>query len=84
MTEMLLTYALGRGLEDYDMPIVRSVVRDAAGKNYKFSSLVVGVVKSAPFQMRSKKLQDGDSKVVAGNIVDRPAIQTSADNQVNK
>jgi Protein of unknown function (DUF1592)/Protein of unknown function (DUF1588)/Protein of unknown function (DUF1585)/Protein of unknown function (DUF1595)/Protein of unknown function (DUF1587)/Cytochrome C oxidase, cbb3-type, subunit III len=62
MTEMLLTYALGRGLEDYDMPVVRSIVRDAAGKNYKFSSLVVGVVKSAPFQMRLKKLQENDSK----------------------
>ena len=62
MTEMLLTYALGRGLEDYDMPVVRSIVRDAAGKNYKFSSLVLGVVKSAPFQMRLKKLQENDSK----------------------
>jgi len=65
MTEMLLTYAVGRGLEDDDMPIVRSVVRDAAAKNYKFSSLVLGVVKSAPFQMRSKKLQDDDNKAVA-------------------
>jgi hypothetical protein len=62
MTEMLLTYGLGRGLEDYDMPVVRSIVRDAAGKNYKFSSLVLGVVKSAPFQMRLKKLQENDSK----------------------
>jgi mono/diheme cytochrome c family protein len=63
MTEMLLTYALGRGIEDYDMPVVRSIVKDAAGKNYKFSSLVLGVVKSAPFQMRLKKLQENDSKV---------------------
>ena len=62
MTEMLLTYALGRGLEDYDMPVVRSIVRDATGKNYKFSSLVLAVVKSAPFQMRLKKLQENDSK----------------------
>jgi hypothetical protein len=66
MTEMLLTYALGRGLEDYDMPVVRSIVRDAAGKNYRFSSLVLGVVKSAPFQMRLKKL-DSDGQAVADN-----------------
>ena len=65
MTEMLLTYAVGRGLEDYDMPVVRTIVKDAAGKNYSFSSLVLGVVKSAPFQMRSKKLQDNDIKAVA-------------------
>ena len=67
MTEMLMTYAIGRGLEDYDMPVVRSIVRDAAGKNYKFSSLVLGVVKSAPFEMRLKRLQDSDNKAVAGN-----------------
>src|SRR3989441_13150084 len=57
MTEMLLTYALGRGLEDYDMPVVRSIARDAAGKNYKFSSLVLGIVKSVPFQMRAKRFE---------------------------
>jgi len=66
MTEMLLTYASGRGLEDYDMPVVRSIVREASGKNYRFSSLVLGVVKSAPFQMRLKKL-DNDGQAVADN-----------------
>ena len=55
MSEMLLTYALGRGLEYYDMPAVRSIVRDAARTNYRFSSLVLGVVTSAPFQTRVKK-----------------------------
>jgi hypothetical protein len=54
MTEMLMTYGLGRGLEYYDMPTIRSVVKDAARSNYRFSSLVVGVVKSAPFQMKTK------------------------------
>ena len=54
MTEMLMTYGLGRGLEYYDMPTVRSVVKDAARSNYRFSSLVLGVVKSAPFQMKTK------------------------------
>jgi hypothetical protein len=78
MTEMLLTYALGRGLEDYDMPIVRSIERDAAAKQYKFSSLILGVVKSAPFQMRLKKLQDNESKPIADNVVNGRAVQESA------
>jgi hypothetical protein len=51
-TNRLLTYALGRGLEYYDMPTVRKIVREAAASNYRFSSLVLGVVKSIPFQMR--------------------------------
>jgi hypothetical protein len=54
LTEKLLTYAVGRGLKYYDMPAVRSIDRDAAHTNYKFSSLVLGIVKSAPFQMRMK------------------------------
>ena len=52
MTEKMLTYALGRGLEFYDMPAVRAVTRGAADERYRFSSLVLGVVKSAPFQTR--------------------------------
>jgi hypothetical protein len=55
VTEKLLTYALGRGVEYQDMPLVRSIVRDAAGSNYRFSSLVLGIVKSAPFQMNMKE-----------------------------
>lgn len=54
VTEKLLTYALGRGAEYYDMPTVRSVVREAAPVNYKLTSLIVGIVKSAPFQMNMK------------------------------
>jgi len=50
--EKLLVYALGRPSEAYDAPAVRQVLRGAATNNYKFSDLVVGVVKSAPFQMR--------------------------------
>ena len=49
-TEKLLTYALGRGVEYYDMPAVRSIIRDAAPGQYRWSSLVMGVVRSAPFQ----------------------------------
>jgi hypothetical protein len=52
MTEKLLTYALGRGLEHYDMPVVRGIVRNAAKNNYRFSTLVLGIVKSTPFQMK--------------------------------
>jgi hypothetical protein len=51
-TEKLLTYALGRRVEYFDMPAVRAVVRDAARQNYRFSSLVTGIVKSVPFQMK--------------------------------
>jgi hypothetical protein len=52
MTEKLLTYALGRGLEHYDMPVVRSIVRNAEKQDYKFSALVFNIVKSAPFQLK--------------------------------
>ena len=52
MTEKLLTYALGRGLEFYDMPAVRTITGQAARNDYHFSSLVLGVVNSMPFQMR--------------------------------
>ncbi len=50
--EKLLTYALGRGLEYYDRPTVRSIAREASRDNYKISALVLGVVRSSPFQMR--------------------------------
>ena len=58
VTEKLLTYALGRGVEYQDMPLVRSIVRDAAASNYQFSSLVLGIVKSPPFQMNMKNDHD--------------------------
>jgi hypothetical protein len=51
-TEKLMTYALGRGLEYYDMPTARAVVRAAADDDYRFSALVLGIVASEPFQMR--------------------------------
>jgi mono/diheme cytochrome c family protein len=54
LTEKLMIYGLGRGLEHYDMPVVRAVVRDAAREDYRFSSLILGIVKSTPFQMRRK------------------------------
>jgi mono/diheme cytochrome c family protein len=54
VTEKLLTYALGRGLEYYDAPAVRAIVRNAARDEYRFSSLILGVVQSAPFRMRTR------------------------------
>ena len=54
-TEKLMTYALGRGVEYYDMPAIRAILRDAAKDNYRFSSILMGVIKSAPFQMKMKR-----------------------------
>jgi len=54
MTEKLLTYALGRGLEYYDAPTVRMIAREAARSDYRFSALVLGITKSVPFQMRGR------------------------------
>jgi hypothetical protein len=55
ITEKLLMYAVGRETKYYDMPVVRTIMRDAAGDHYRFSELVLGIVKSAPFQMRMKE-----------------------------
>lgn len=52
LSEKLLTYALGRGVESYDAPAIRSVVRNARAKDYRFSSMITGIVSSTPFQMR--------------------------------
>ena len=49
-----MTYALGRGVEYFDMPVIRQIVKDAEKNNNRFTSIVLGVVKSAPFQMRTK------------------------------
>jgi hypothetical protein len=54
VTEKLLTYALGRGLEIEDMPLLRSVSRQAAENDYKFSALLMGVIQSPPFTMNQK------------------------------
>ena len=55
LTKKLLTYALGRGLEDYDPPAVRQIVRAAAADDYSWSSLLLGIVESVPFQMRRSR-----------------------------
>jgi hypothetical protein len=67
LTEQLLTFALGRGVEYYDAPAVRKIVRDAEKDGYKFSSLILGIVKSVPFQMRSSAMNE-----TVGAVYDRP------------
>ena len=52
LTEKLLTYGLGRGAEYYDMPAVRKIMRDAASRDYRWSAIIMGIVRSTPFQMR--------------------------------
>src|SRR5512134_2906976 len=54
MTEKLMTYAVGRGLTAADMPAIRTVVRDSAKDQYRFSSVILEIVRSVPFQMRMK------------------------------
>jgi hypothetical protein len=65
VTEKLMTYALGRGLTAADMPVVRSIVRDASARDDKFSSLVLGIVNSVPFQFRMKPSPQAENSVAA-------------------
>ena len=55
LSEKLLTYALGRGMEPYDAPAVRTMIREARPQNFRVSALILGVVKSQPFQMRKSR-----------------------------
>jgi hypothetical protein len=65
-TAKLLTYALGRGLESFDMPTVRRIVREAEGEDYRFSALVRGIVNSVPFRMRrAQELAEPPATTVA-------------------
>jgi hypothetical protein len=57
ITERLMTFALGRAVEYEDMPVIRSIVREADRDNDRFVSIVMGIVKSAPFQMRTKEVE---------------------------
>jgi uncharacterized protein DUF1592/uncharacterized protein DUF1588/uncharacterized protein DUF1587/uncharacterized protein DUF1585/uncharacterized protein DUF1595 len=67
VTEKLLTYALGRGVESYDRPAIRTIMRGAASHEYRWSSLVWGIVKSVPFQMRRSQ-ESGPPGRPTGNI----------------
>jgi hypothetical protein len=55
VTEKLLTYAIGRGVEYYDMPAVRQIQRDAAATDYRWESIILGITKSTPFRMRARQ-----------------------------
>lgn len=66
LTEKLMIYALGRGLDYNDAPYVRAIVRDAARNNYRFSTLILGIIKSPEFQMKRK--QETENRTVAANI----------------
>jgi len=58
-TENLMTYALGRGVEEYDHPHLRTITRQAAAQDYRWSSIILGIVNSTPFQMR--RVSDGNN-----------------------
>ena len=73
-TEKLLTYALGRGVEFHDMPFVRSIVRSAQQNDNRFSSFVLGVVKSPPFQMRKAENNDSAQASMANDLA-HPGLQ---------
>jgi hypothetical protein len=55
VTEALLTFALGRGVDYYDAPAIRKILREAESDEYRFTSLILGIVESVPFQMRSSR-----------------------------
>ncbi len=65
-TEKLMTYALGRGLEYFDMPTVRKIVRDAQRDNYKFSSIVMGIVAAPAFQ--SSMVESSNTESAAAQV----------------
>jgi len=73
VTEKLMTYALARGLEPEDMPAVRAVVRAAAKDDYKFSALVLGIVRSVPFQMKQQPADAALTTAMTGATAGSPA-----------
>ena len=76
VTEKLMTYGLGRGVEHYDMPVVRAIVRKAAEDDYRFSSIVLGIVESAPFRMR---MMPAAGAADAGAVADAGSSAAAAD-----
>jgi hypothetical protein len=62
LSEKLLTYAVGRGMDYYDRPALRAIAQEAARDNYRWSSIILGIVRSTPFQMR-KALSPTDGSV---------------------
>jgi cytochrome c551/c552 len=64
LTEKLFIYAMGRGTEYYDMPLIRSIVRGGESNDYRFSSLIMGIVKSEPFRMNQKEQTTSNGQAV--------------------
>ena len=77
VTEKLMTYGLGRGVEHYDMPVVRAIVRKAAEDDYRFSSIVLGIVESVPFRMRM--MPAAGAAADAGVVADAGSSAAAAD-----
>jgi len=73
LTEKLMIYALGRGVEHYDMPAVRRIVRDAARQDYRFSAILAGIASSEPFRFSTTPPADGDltAQAAAGPLGER-------------
>jgi hypothetical protein len=67
LTDKLMTYGLGRGVEHKDKPLVRGVARESASQNYRFSSIVLGIVKSAPFQMKKAQGDAANTTALASH-----------------
>ncbi len=66
-TEKLMTYGLGRGVQYYDMPAIRAIVREAGKNDYKLSAIVLGIVKSTPFQMKEKS-REAENRAVSASL----------------
>jgi hypothetical protein len=66
VTEKLLAYALGRRLDYYDRPAVRRIVHDAAAQDYRWSSIILGIVKSPTFLMRARVTAGARARVMTG------------------
>jgi hypothetical protein len=78
LTERMMTYALGRGVEPSDMPVVRGIVKKSSRVNYQFASIVMGIVESAPFQMRTKLEPADNVNTAAESLPERRAGVPSA------
>jgi hypothetical protein len=80
VAEKLLMYAIGRNTQYYDAPAVRTIVRESARSNYTFSSLVLGVVKSAPFQMRQPQGAVKSIAAAHGTVAELPQASATDTN----
>jgi len=77
MTEKMMIYALGRGVSAEDMPGIRRILHDASANDYRFSSLVLGIVKSVPFQMRVKPITEEGTSSASTTHKDSEALRSA-------